>query len=112
MIIALFNVRIDIYKNELVTDDIGNHKNGWKYYHSCFATVGGESADEIDEAGHIVESTDVDFTVRYCSEVKDIDSTHYQIKFRNNTYNIVGVDHMNFKLKAIKFHCKKVTNNG
>lgn len=110
MIISLFNVRIEILKNQLVTDSIGNHSNKWEHYYSCFATVGGEQPSEIDGVGHIIDNTSIDFTVRYSSEVKDIDSTNYKIKFRDALYDIEGVDHMNYKLKAIKFHCKKVTS--
>lgn len=39
MDIALLNVKITVQKNETVVDAIGNHKNNWTDYHSCFATV-------------------------------------------------------------------------
>lgn len=42
MDIALMNVRITFQKNEVVTDKIGNHKNAWSDFYSCYATVSGE----------------------------------------------------------------------
>lgn len=38
MDIALLNVKITVQKNETVVDAIGNHKNTWTDYHTCFAT--------------------------------------------------------------------------
>ena len=48
MDIALLNVRITVQKNETVVDAIGNHKNNWTDYHTCFATVSGEGGSEIN----------------------------------------------------------------
>ena len=46
MNVALLNVRITIQKNEAVVDNIGNHKNVWNDYYSCYATVSGEGGSE------------------------------------------------------------------
>lgn len=46
MDIALLNVKITVQKNETVVDAIGNHKNTWTDYHTCFATVSGEGGSE------------------------------------------------------------------
>lgn len=46
MDIALLNVKIIIQKNETVVDAIGNHKNTWTDFHTCFATVSGEGGSE------------------------------------------------------------------
>ena len=35
MKIDLLNVRIFISRSEVVTDEIGNHKNDWKSYYTC-----------------------------------------------------------------------------
>ena len=39
MNIELLNVRIYIQKNEVISDSIGNRKNTWKDYYTCYATV-------------------------------------------------------------------------
>lgn len=57
----------------------------------------------------MVDSSKVDFTVRYCSQISAVTSTGYRIAFKNETYNILGVDHMNYKNKAVKFLCQKVS---
>ena len=68
MDIGLLNLRIQIQKNAVISDAIGNRKNTWTDYFSCYATIGGESGTEIYRAGEILESTDLTFTVRYSSE--------------------------------------------
>ena len=39
MDIALMNVRITFQKNEVVTDKIGNHKNAWSDFYSCYGKI-------------------------------------------------------------------------
>ena len=107
MDIALLNVKITVQKNETVVDTIGNHKNTWTDYHTCFATVSGEGGSEKSVAGLIVDDLDISFTVRYCKALTDIDSTKCRILFQGSVYNIVSIDHMNFKKKCLKFKCEK-----
>ena len=124
MDIALMNVRITFQKNEVVTDKIGNHKNAWSdfyscygkitaaaapcHFYSCYATVSGEGGSEKAVAGLVVEDSDISFTVRYCRALSDIDSTKCRVLFDGAVYNIVSIDHMNFKKKCLKFKCEKV----
>ena len=44
---ALLNEKIVIQKNTVVADAIGNRKNVWEDYYSCFATIGGEGGNEV-----------------------------------------------------------------
>ena len=44
MNIELLNVRIFIQKNEVISDAIGNRKNAWKDYYTCYADLGKEIA--------------------------------------------------------------------
>lgn len=108
MDIALLNVKIQIQQNEIVVDEIGNHKNTWKEYYSCFATVSGEGGSEKSIAGLIVEDSDISFTIRYCKTVEALDITKHRVLFQGMPYNIVTIDHMNFKKKSIKLKCEKV----
>lgn len=105
---ALLNVKITFQKNEVVTDDIGNHKNVWTACYSCHATVSGESGNETVAAGTTVENADLAFTVRYCKTVSEITTDGYRILFSSEIYNILSIDHMNYKKKSIKFRCEKV----
>ena len=109
MKIELLNVRIEIQKSTVVTDKYGNHKNEWTPFYSCFATVSAESPKEDTAAGIVVDSSKVDFTVRYCRSAAAVTSTGYRIVFKDETYNILGVDHMNYKNKAVKFLCQKAS---
>ena len=111
MKIELLNVRIFITKNSVVTDAIGNHKNEWQEYYSCYATAsngGVGEKTETEEAGTTVSNEKLDFTIRWCKKASEIDSTHYRVQFGDELYDIVAVDHMNFKHKSVKLKCQKV----
>ncbi len=108
MDIALLNVKIAVEKNEVVADEIGNRKNIWKEYYSCFATVGGEGGREISVAGTIADDSDISFSIRYCKVASFINNTEYRIMFNGEIYNILAVDHMNYKKKSLKLRCQKV----
>ncbi len=107
MDIALLNVRITLQKNTVMTDGIGNHKNGWADYYSCHATASGESPKEDAAAGAVADNGKTDFTVRWCKAVSAADSTGYRVVYNDEIYNILGIDHMNFKKKSVKFRCQK-----
>ena len=107
MKVALLNEKILFQKNSVVSDTIGNRKNVWEDYYSCFATIGGESRNEKSESGQTIDDVGITFTVRYCSQLVDIVSTGFRILFRGEIYNILSVDHMNYKKKSLKFRCEK-----
>ena len=46
MEISKLNERITIEKNAVVTDAIGNHKNTWIHYFSCYAYASTYQAEE------------------------------------------------------------------
>lgn len=110
MEVSLLSVRITFQKNAVAVDGIGNHKNTWTDYYSCHATAGGEAGkqtSEADVAATVVDESDISFTVRYCKKVSVIDSTRYRVVFGGELYNILAIDHMNYKKKCIKFKCRK-----
>ena len=111
MISALLNEKVTFLKNTVVTDAVGNHTNEWDEYYTCFATIGGEglaSSKEEEIAGTTVEDVAMTVTVRYCEKAAAINSTGYRLLFKGEFYDIVNVDHMNFKKKSLKFSCRKV----
>ena len=108
MKVSLMNERIMIQKSAVQVDDIGNRKNGWEDYFSCFATITEENGSEKSVAGNTVDHTEITFTVRYCKKVVDVCSDQYRILFREELYNILSVVHMNFRRKSLKFRCQKV----
>ncbi len=108
MDIALMNLRITFQKNVIVTDEIGNHRNAWEDYYSCYATISSESGSEMESAGQTVPSANGAFTVRYCKETAAVTSDGYRILYRDDIYNITYVDHQNNKRKSLKFWVQKV----
>jgi SPP1 family predicted phage head-tail adaptor len=108
MNIALLNTKVTIQRNEIVVDEIGNHSNEWIDYFTCHGTISGESGNEPEIAGQVKDTVIMDVTMRWCSLTKKIDKTHYRLKLNDEIYNIINVDHMNYKRKCIKLKCEKV----
>ena len=108
MEIAAFRVKIMFQRQEAVADGIGNHTNRWEDYFACRATVGGEGGTEKAVAGTTVEDADISFTVRFCRAAEAVSSSRFRIVFREELYDILAVDHLNYKKKALKFRCRKV----
>ncbi|MCM1497143.1 MAG: phage head closure protein [Clostridium sp.] len=110
MEVSLLNVLVVFQKNAVESDSIGNRTNSWADYYSCHATVSGEAgklSSESETAGIVADNSDISFTVRWCKKVSVIDSTGYRILFENEIYDILAVDHMNYKKKCVKFKCRK-----
>lgn len=107
MKIELLNVRIFISKNDVVVDAIGNHKNTWSDYYTCYATVSAEAGKEQTDAGLIVDNSKIDFTIRWCEKAAGITSTGFRVSFNGELYDIIAVDHRNYKRKSIKLCCQK-----
>ena len=111
MDIALMNEKVVFQKCSVVKDGIGNHRNEWTEDYCCFATIGGEglaSSREAETAGTVVEDVGMTVTVRYCKKTAGIRSVTHRILFRDQMYDIVSVDHLNYKKKCLKFTCRKV----
>lgn len=108
MKISLLNERVTFEKNTTVVDENANHKNVWEEYFSCYAYADSSgSSKEQQAAGVTVSDIGLVFTVRYCSELAVLDSTHYRVRFQNEAYNIKSVDMMNYQHKSIKVTCEK-----
>lgn len=108
MKVNLLNVQISIEKNHVEVDSIGNHKPLWESYYTCYATVSAEGGKEMTDAGMVVDDSTMDFTIRWCKKSAAITSTGCRVRFGDALYDILAVDHLNYKRKGIKLHCRKV----
>jgi len=107
MNIELLNQKITVQKNTITTDTVGNHTNTWATFYICHATVSGENRGEESAAGTTTDHSDADFTIRWCAAAKVITPDGYRVLFGGEVYNIIGIDHMNYKRKAVKLRCRK-----
>lgn len=109
MKISLFNRRITFEKNEVTVDSIGNHKNTWTEYFSCYAYVSASSYKEGEKeaAGLTVQEIGLVFSVRFCSELEGLTAGNYRIRFQGDTYDITSIDWMNYQNKQIKIQASK-----
>ena len=110
--IARFNERISIQKNTVVTDKYGNHKNVWTDYYTCFTYASTYQYDKENEAATTTEERTINFEVRYCPELEDLDSTHFRVAFHGDVYDIQTVDFMNYQRKTIRIVCKLQKKGG
>ena len=60
------------------------------------------------EAKQFNAETELDFIIRYCSEVSGLDTEHYRIVFRGKIYNITFIDNVQYKNKSVKIRAALV----
>ncbi|MCM1329623.1 MAG: phage head closure protein [Ruminococcus sp.] len=111
MKISKFNQKISFQKSEIFSDKIGNRRNIWNDFYSCYAYVSCEGGKEKTTAGMVTADFDLAFSVRFCKVLSNVNSVNCRIVFRSEIYNIESVDHMNFGGKTIKFKCRKEREN-
>lgn len=107
MKISLLSEMVVFQKNNVISDEIGNHRNVWEDHYTCHATVSGEGGQEKAAAGLTVVDSDIAFTIRFCKQAAEVKADGFRILFGGEIYNIVAVDHMNYSREALKFRCKK-----
>ena len=105
--IERMNERITIQKSAVTTDQYGNHVKGWTDYFSCWAYASTFNQDEKESAAVTLDERGITFEVRYCSQLKPVDSVSYRAIFHDEIYNIQSVDMMNWQRKTIKLKCRK-----
>ncbi len=94
--------KITIQKSIAENDKAGNHILSWVDYYTCHAYVNNLSGKEYWEAAQLNAEKEVFFLIRYCSEVKEIDTEHFRILFRGQVYNITFIDNVKYQNKTIK----------
>lgn len=108
MKIGQWRQRIVVQKNQMTRDKNGNQRNEWTDYFTCWAYVNNLSGKEYWEAAQVNQQESLFFLVRYCRELRGIDSTKYRIIFRSEIYNIILVDFMQYQNRTIKLRAEKV----
>lgn len=106
--IELMRERITIQKSSTKKDGTGNHTLAWSDHYKCYSYVNNLSGKEYWEAKQVNAETELDFGIRYCSEVSAIDTEHFRILFRGNIYNITFVDNVQYKNKTLKIRAALV----
>ena len=107
MKIAEMNERIVIQKSRMETDTIGNHTLKWFDYYYCWACVDNVSGKEFWEAAQNNAQDSLYFTIRQFSPVRDLDITHYRVKFHGEIYNITFIDHSQYKNKMLRLMAER-----
>lgn len=106
--IELMRERITIQKSAAEKDVNGNHILKWVDFYSCAAYVNNLSGKEYWEAKQVNAESELNFVIRYCSEVSGLDTEHYRILFRGKLYNISFADNVQYKNKTIKIRASLI----
>ena len=69
------------------------------------------SAKEAYERAQIQSEAEILFVVNFNEVLKDQSLIDYEIKFRDNTYQITGIDYYEFGKRDIKIYAKLKGNN-
>lgn len=88
--------RITVQRHEVITDSSGNQTQEWIDFHSCWAAVNGSGGREYWQARQQHEENTVNFKVRFCLALHDINTVDYRILFDGRAYNITYIDNMLF----------------
>lgn len=100
--------RILIQKSFSGIDKNGNNVLDWRDYYSCSAYANNMSGNEYWAAAQVNSETDMYFIIRYCSEVKLINTEQFRILFRDEIYNITFMDNVQYTNKTLKLRARKV----
>lgn len=107
MKISIFNEKILLQKLTTSVDEIGNQISLWSDFLFVYSYVSSNSPKETLTSGAIWDEGSLEFSIRYSSELKDITQTGYRVVFREEIYDIKGIDFMNYQKKLIKLRCTK-----
>lgn len=107
MTISEMRERIIFQKSTATKDKNGNRVLSWEDVYSCAAYANNLSGTEYWAAAQTNSQTDMYFVVRYCSELKDIDSKQCRIIFQGEAYNITFIDNVQYANKTIKIRVEK-----
>jgi SPP1 family predicted phage head-tail adaptor len=108
MEVGAMRQRITIQKATVTTDEIGNRKNAWTDYHTCFAYVNLSSGKEYEAAGQTLPGDTLVFTIRWCEKLADLDCSQFRILFAGRIYNLITVDDVQFRHQRLKLTGERV----
>ena len=108
MEVGTMRSRITLQKATLSVDEVGNHINAWADYHSCFAVANLVSGKEYAVAGQVQNGDTLQFVIRWCGKLRDLNTTQYRIVFQGDLYNIINVDEVLFRHESLKLIGERV----
>lgn len=107
MEISQYRSRIIIQRTAVTIDAVGNHINQWEDAFTCWAYANMTSGNEQAEAGQLISSDKVTFTVRWCKKLQDLAADKNRIVFNGKIYNIIYVDDFGYRHKTLKISTER-----
>jgi SPP1 family predicted phage head-tail adaptor len=99
--------KIELYKLEIVEDDIGAQYPEWVHWKTLRAERSDLWGQEYYAAKSAGEENTLVFTVRYVPFIDKINTVEYQVKFEGKYYDIKHIDYLQdggqwVKIKALE----------
>lgn len=90
------NKRITIEKKTIEIDDLQNQTEKWTEFHKCWSAVNGVSGREYWQAREQHEENAVNFKIRYCKKLDELNTTDFRVVFQDKIYDISSIDNVFF----------------
>ncbi len=106
--IELMRDRITLQKSSVKQIRSETIRQSGEDVYSCAAYANNLSGKEYWAAKQLNAQSELDFIIRYCSEVAALDSEHYRIRFRGDLYNITFIDNVQYKNKSVRIRAERI----
>ncbi len=106
-----FNQRITVQKGVIHPDFYGEDHSFSNFY-SCFASVKEKSLAENIKEGNLVQDEILEFVIRDCRKLKELSSDSFQILFQERIYDILTIDHDQFKGRYLRITARRRKTDG
>ena len=98
--------RIEIQKfGNNVQDSEGFDIGKWENYYKCWACFQAVKGKEFADAKTTQSLNIVTFTVRYCNNIKELNTKDFRVVFKGKTYNIEYIYDVNNQHNFIDIKC-------
>ena len=99
---SMLKNKITIQKKNAVADDIGKISEVWADFMVVHAYANRLSGQELIVAAANGQQDTVNFSVRYCRALSELNSNDFRIVFMGRIFNILTVDNVMFLNKELK----------
>ena len=104
---SMLKNKITIQKKTAVPDDIGRISEKWSDFMVVHAYANRLSGQELIVAAANGQQDTVTFSLRYCSQLSEMNSNDFRIVFMGRVFNILTVDNVQFlnvelKIRAVE----------
>ncbi|MDP4144158.1 MAG: phage head closure protein [Bacillota bacterium] len=102
-----FDQRIIIQERTL-TKVKGVQTEDWSDFHACWCSISSLYGQEVYKAIEVNLENVLSFTVRYASNLKDLNTKEYRVMWGSRIFNLIATDYYGFDKRTITIKGKEV----